>query len=407
MGKDNSATPKTGVLGEDNPAVRRVGSDRMAALDALAGARREEVSAESGVDIPAPKADADQDTDTDTDTSVVDPDAKKAAADTAAAEARERAETAAAAEKKAKADAAKLAAAADDELGRQMLEDGRVVLTGDLSRYVVRAKVDGEDQDHSLEKVTRLLQKDAAVDRRLEDATRIKKEAEAKERAAEEALQKARSTGDQEAIKRAKAEHADANATLDEAKGHIKAAAEALYAGDTEAATESLSKVLAGRTEKSAATQEVDIDAIASVVVRKVEHQTALRNFETAYPEIVASEPLAAMADKEIKELMQHDGLSFTDALVKAGETVRQSVRDMAKGLGMTESTERGRTRVDRTSRKAEIDGENPRRAGAAQANATTENQADTPSNVIARMREERLNPQLARQRAAPGGSRT
>src|SRR5262245_21644431 len=91
------------VLCENNPGVRRVGSDRMAAMEALAGQRRRDVSTESGVDIPDPppvKKDgaADPDADHDDD-SYVDPTQQRQEPDpdaeaTAKAEAAKRAEEA-------------------------------------------------------------------------------------------------------------------------------------------------------------------------------------------------------------------------------------------------------------------------------------------------------------------------
>lgn len=360
MSIENDATRK----GAD-AAVRRVGEDRMAAMDLIADKRRETVSKEAGVDIPAADLDAD---------------AEAEAAEKAKAEL----------EAKAKAEEEAKKSKPDDQIEKQLAADDRVVLEGDLSRYVFRAKVDGEDQEIPLTKVTRALQKDFAADKRLEDATRQRKEAEAKNAEAQAALDAARSAGNQDEIAKAKAKAAEAASDLDEVKHTIKAATDALFAGDVEAATEHLYKAVQSRreSEPSPATAP-DADQIASVVIAKVEQRTALSKFAENYPEIVANDTLAAMADKEVKELMEHEGKSFAEAVDLAGKHVRQSIKDMAKGLGMSEASEKPTgARVDRQSRKSQID--EPSSARSAQASSTQEEQPKTPSDLIAEMRDAR-----------------
>jgi ribosomal protein L31E len=188
---DKSATRDAGV--PDNPGQRTVGSDRMAAMERLATTRREEISEQTGVEIEATTDDQlkalgvstgaviDPDNPPDDDT-VIDPDEGKRGN---AASPEDEEEKRKAAEAKAKEEADRKAATAR-QVAKQSGADDRVVLDGDLSKYVIKRKVDGVETEISLDRVTRVLQKDAAADKRLEDATRLKKEAEEDRKKAEE-----------------------------------------------------------------------------------------------------------------------------------------------------------------------------------------------------------------------------
>jgi hypothetical protein len=381
MGKADSATRTDGasVLGEDNPGVRRVGQDRMAAMEALGGKRREDIAAEAGVDIPAPppdKPDPDAEQIDDRVIDPADPDGTKAAAAKAAKE-------------KADADAQRQDTrtnAVEDQLRRQMAADGRVVLEGNLANYFVRSKVDGVEQEMSLEHVHRAMQKDFAADRRLEEASKVLKEAEA-ERA------RAKAEGDAAAIRRADKAVTDAEGDLEGIKTDIQAAAEALFAGDTAAATELLTKVVsAGRGNATP-----DVDALAAAVTARVEQQTALRTFQKDYSEIPTNPHLTAMCDAKVAELVK-SGKSFEEALPLAGDHVRAEIKKLAGDLGMSDAgttTSTGR-RVDRSSRKAELD-EPTRAKSAAQASNPQEQGSPSPSTVIDEMRAKRIGGQVPR----------
>lgn len=379
-----SATRES-VLGEDSPGVRRVGADRLAAMDSLAGLRREQVSEEAGVDIQESTGDPTADPD-------ADPEAASAEAERKRLEAEERraetARAAAAAGKDKDAGAKAAAKGSADQLAQQLGADGRTVLEGDLSKYVVRGRVDGEDVDIPLERAQRLMQKDFSADKRLEQATKTKNEADA-------LLAEARKGGDQREIASAKEKVADATRASEEADGELrkqaKAATEALFAGDVDGATDALLKIAtSGRGDKSA-TRGVDVDQVASVVEAKVEQRVALRQFAKDFSEIVSNPVLTSMADREVAELMDVEGLTLEQALPEAGKRVRKSIEDMATSIGMTKAKERDRPN-ERQSRKERID--EPERAGrGAQASTTGDDGGGegNRSGVIAKMREERL----------------
>lgn len=347
-----SATQKTGVpveqSGADDVALDEsvnVKDPRLAAMDAISNNLRAEREKELGITL-------------------TDPD------DAGAAELKAEEEAAETEKARKKADEAPedKSGKEDDQITKQAALDGRIVLDGDLSKHFIKAKIDGKDVEINLGDYTRVIQKDSAASKRMEEANAAKREAN-------EILAKAKAGGDKTEIK--EAEHHVA-ATETDAEAEIKAAMDAMFAGDIEVATKAFAKVIGKGRVETVATPNAD--EITSMVVQKVEQNRALTAFADAYPEIVQNEHLGAMTDTKVKANME-TGMQFDKALMQAGEDVRADIRQLATTLGMAEETKKT-AGADRLNRKAEID--EVKSTGAKADTKTPE--PETASGVISEM---------------------
>lgn len=169
----------------------------------------------------------------------------------------------------------------------------------------VKLKVDGQEVVVPLEQVLRTAQKAEAADARLQRATELLREAQA--RAGE-------TTGKVETSAKS-----DPSAQDETVKTGLKAAVDAIFAGDDNAATEALAQVLAKQQQPAA--PQVDPDKIADVVAQRLDERSALDRFLDAYPRIRSNPWLQAAADAALAHF-QSEGKPFGEALDAAGKAV-------------------------------------------------------------------------------------
>lgn len=168
----------------------------------------------------------------------------------------------------------------------------------------VRMKVDGQEVVVPLEQVLRTAQKSEAADLRLQRATELLRAAQSR---AEE------TTGSIEPS-------AKPGPSQDETvMAQLKAAVDAIFAGDDNAATEALAQVLAKQQQPAA--PQVDPDKIADVVAQRLDERSALDRFLDAYPRIRSNPWLQAAADAALAHF-QSEGKPFGEALDAAGKAV-------------------------------------------------------------------------------------
>lgn len=253
------------------------------------------------------------------------------------------------------------------QIEKQMLVDG-------LSNYQVKMKVNGEERIVSLEDVLRTAQKHESADQRLAEATRLLREAEAARAAP---------------IPAAKTEPTPAPQPTDPA-AVVKEAVNALFEGDTEAATAKLTAALAAGHRPAPA--PVDTNAIAATVKQQLAVEGALDQFAKDYAEVVRNPRLARMADGFLAEEMQGGvHANFSDALKSAGNRVREDVRAAAAEMGFVPAPvvpkpDPTTTRQEKLDKKATVTTLPTASATA----ATAVPQPQTTSDVIAEMRKAR-----------------
>ena len=314
LGAEANATPRNEGAVDPNakqPPKGEVYNPRAAAMDEINARRRAELIAE-GVELPSetPARDAAGRFKSDDEDDDEDDDGSDAAAEAARAAAAATAATAAA--KDAEVDPAKQLAVQTDD----------IALTPEqLKRTKFSIKVDGEVREISGEEALRRLQKDGAADKRLAEAVETKRQADAALAEANKKLAEANTAGEKKAAEKAVAEaSAEVNTVATEF-------AEALYGGDQAKAVELFTKAVSTAVDgamkgRGNATPVVDINTAVDQALQQRELGSALQALDRDYPEIRNDEVFARAADRERARLETDEGLSRSDAILKAGESV-------------------------------------------------------------------------------------
>lgn len=191
----------------------------------------------------------------------------------------------------------------EGQIDKQLAQDE--FLDPSMLNRKVKLKVNGQEVVVPLEQVLRTAQKAEAADARLQRATELLREAQA--RAGE-------TTGKVETSAKS-----DPSAQDETVKTGLKAAVDAIFAGDDNAATEALAQVLAKQQQPAA--PQVDPDKIADVVAQRLDERSALDRFLDAYPRIRSNPWLQAAADAALAHF-QSEGKPFGEALDAAGKAV-------------------------------------------------------------------------------------
>lgn len=209
----------------------------------------------------------------------------------------------------------------------------------DPTKYNVKVKMEGQEQELNLKDVLAGYQKNEVASRRMTEATRMKQEAE---RLLAEAQAKA-----EEAKKVTPAK------APDDVKTTAKEFMTSFLEGDEDAAVEALAKLTAGREQ---ATQAVNVDTstIASEVKEEVKQQleaeSALAEFSSSYADVLADPYLAELTNKNLAHEMgkgTHD--DYASALKAAGD----ATRDWMKKLGVANANKSSTTpQNERVARK-------------------------------------------------------
>lgn len=176
----------------------------------------------------------------------------------------------------------------------------------DPSKYKVKVKLEGKEEELSLDEVLRGFQKDQVASRRLNEATRLLKEAEEKVKAAGSAAPASESSAE----------------PAEDVRSEARKVIDALMEGDDGAAAEALAALAAGRGNSTQTQSLASTDEVAAAVKHQLEVESALSDFEKQYSDVVTDPHLATMTNA----FLQEELLSETDmavALRKAGDRTR------------------------------------------------------------------------------------
>lgn len=236
---------------------------------------------------------------------------------------------------------------------------------------MVRVKIDGEEKDLSEADVIKGFQKDATASKRLEEAARKQKELDARETALTE--RERQIVAAQQAVK-------DSPTPPAPEGDAVKEFLTAFYEGDEEKTEQALRRLTAGRPP---ATHEPDLSSIVPAVKdqvkKELEAEKAVTEFTKDYKDIIDDPYLAKVADAffdaEIK-----DGKSFSEALKTAGNNTRDWIKKYTPEPAPS-------ARQERLSRKESIDN---LPVTSAVSGAVNKDEPETPSSIIAKMREAR-----------------
>lgn len=263
----------------------------------------------------------------------------------------------------------------DGQLAAQ-LSDGADVIA-DTAGKMVKVKVDGVEQDVSLDEVLRSYQKGNAADRRLEEATKLLKEAK------EQVQQRPAPQPQQEP-----AVTPPAAAGPDDLDAAVKTALSHLFAGDDETAAKELSAVIA-RSARGATPQApaLDVNQIAEQLQQRMSVQSALDTIKTDYPALVEDPDLEALTLFKV-QTKEAGGTPRAQALLDAAAEVYKTIGKQSGRQNPDPTPAPQTSREQKLARKAALDSLPAASASAAQHQVEED---ASPSAVIAAMAAKRL----------------
>ena len=273
----------------------------------------------------------------------------------------------------------------EDQLQRELQAEQaapKPKLVEDLDQTLVKIKVDGVEREVPLAELVRTAQKHEAADKRLAEATRLLQEAEAKRREADAQAQPAPAA---QAPEQAKPDNTAQVRQDREQKA--KEFLEAMFHGDEDRATQ----ILAGLMPESPPPQETatkapDPEELAAQVEASLERRSALKQFASAYPEVLKDTDLAALADMKLARRLAQ-GEPFSQALMSIGEELYTKTGLKTPAAAVQETPPATPSQTERVERKKAADLVRGRSAST----ASTQEAPPSPSDVIKQMQEARM----------------
>lgn len=267
-----------------------------------------------------------------------------------------------------------------DALQRQVQQNQdtpKPKLVEDLDQTLVKIKVDGVEREVPLSELVRTAQKHEAADKRLAEATRLLQEAEAAHKAAPPAPNES---------EQAKTDNAEKVRQDREQKAKDFLAA--MFRGDEDQATQLLASLMPDSPPpQETATPAPDPEELATQVEASLERRSALKQFATAYPEVLKDPDLAALADMKLARRLAA-GEMFKDAIMSIGEELYKKTGLKApEAATASPPATPSQTEAERVERKRAADAVRGRSASAATTKATPESTSD----IIKQMQESRL----------------
>ena len=250
-------------------------------------------------------------------------------------------------------------------------DDPHSVSEDDLANMLVKTKVDGIEEEHSVADLIKSYQKDSAASRRLEEAARKQREIDARaaELDAREAALNVAQKSDEQPPRTRDAKLSDAIS--------------ALYEGDEEKTKAAFNELFEGERLPATQPQEsVDPAVIAEQVRQRIRNEDAMAQFHKDYETIVTDPFLVKVADTYLAEALG-DGVEYGQALKQAGDKTLDWLK--TKGVGTKTSRE------EKISRKHALD--EPTTTGTRNAGAEEqpiETSEQMTKSIIAEMRRAR-----------------
>lgn len=230
---------------------------------------------------------------------------------------------------------------------RQPDVDDQLTMAGVIDpNATFKMKLDGVEEEVTGQEIIAGFQKNTVASRRLQEATQAKKEADQLLAAAKAQQQ----PQDDSTVNDDESGQQDADV-----KSVAASIVESIVNGDDDAATEALTKVLAGqgRGNSTQGSQPVNAEEIASQVKQQLNYDSALTQFSESYADIVADDELAAMTNRYLAQEVEsglHD--SPQEALFAAGDRTR----DWMKKMGMSAETKETTTQNSRVANKRALE---------------------------------------------------
>ena len=217
-----------------------------------------------------------------------------------------------------------------------------VILIDDPSKYRLKRKIEGQEEEISLSDVLASHQKNEVASRRLNEATRIKAEAEALLAKAKTAQVEPKEDSEKSTL-----------SVDDDAVKIAKTAINSILDGNEEEAAIALAQLTAGRGN-STQSQNVDANQIATAVKQQLEVDSVLAEFEGKYSDLMGDTYLANLTNENLKQVMESgQHTDFRSALEAAGEKTRGWLKSIT---GNTQTTTTTTPKQERVALKAGLE---------------------------------------------------
>ena len=227
----------------------------------------------------------------------------------------------------------------DDQLARQMLADNRSTPDALLSQKVT-IKIDGVEEERTIEELRRDAQIQGAAARRLAEANRLLEQARQRELDSLKAVSN---------IPASPGPLPSDSTYLDQAKDVLSS----VFTGDEGAAAQKLAAIFQQAAQPQAA---LDINAVAEAATQRMNEGVVLKAFFEKYPKIQQLNHLQGRTD----ELLNHftgQGKAFNEALEEAGKAVYTELGiDLPGTAALPETRNTTTRRQDLAQRKATLD---------------------------------------------------
>jgi hypothetical protein len=245
-----------------------------------------------------------------------------------------------------------------------------------LDQVKVKIKVDGQERLVPVSELVRTAQKHESADKRLAEATRLLADAQAQAKAAAASPPATNEQQIPDTVDKA----------VQDPKQQAKEFLDAMFRGDEGQAQEILAKLVTGRPSQPAtAPQPQDPEEIASRVEASLERRSALKQFSATYPEILKDQDLAQLADMKLARRIG-EGADFGTAIMEIGEELYLKSGHKKPAAVVVETPPVTPASNARLERKQSADPIRGRNVSA----ATTQEQPDTPSSIVAQMKQAR-----------------
>ncbi len=208
---------------------------------------------------------------------------------------------------------------------------GQQVYQNSNGDYVMRLKVDGVEQEMSLDNVQATMQKHQAADARLRQAAEMRHQLDAERHQWQQQQQQQNqnqppqpaSTNQQPPSQQEQKEGAATDDVMEQAEAII----DSLYDGNPEDAAKALAAAMAKPSTATVTPEQIRKEAISAVQQQEYERQLkdGFNRFQTEYSDIMADPDLSEMADRKTLEIKQlHPNWSPEQILMESGRVVRE-----------------------------------------------------------------------------------
>ena len=273
------------------------------------------------------------------------------------------------------------------------LQEGLPVYQNSNGDYVMRLKVDGVEQEMSLNNVQATMQKHQAADARLRQAAEMRHQLEAERHQFQQqvAAQHQPPTQHEPAAYREQlpSHSSTEEGATDDVMEQAQAIIDSLYDGDPEDAAKALAAAMAKPSTATVTPEQIRQEALSAVQQQEYDRnlKDGFARFQNEYSDIMADPDLQEMADRKSLEIQQlHPDWTPEAILMESGRVVREKFQPAAPAEEQPSSSNNPQPTNQRQARKQNLQAM-PHRQNTAYTPPQQPQPSNAPADVIANMK--------------------